>query len=141
MMGLSRADWRQMLVTNFVTILGMFVVIALVRRAGHSEELLFPGILATCVAVFALCELGITVMYGGGLRSAARFLCERAFLTLLIVAIVVFGTVQALMQVAAGIDPTSDITFGIVALLFPAMGLATQVTLAFLAPKLLAAKK
>lgn len=128
---------RRIVVANLVNVVAMGVTIALVRQ----EERSLAGLLGICVVVFALAQLVMVVVYGHSARRLVHVFADQALLFIFALWVTMYGTYQALMQASQGTDPTSDITFGVLVLLFPLTAIATNLLLGAVAPRLLAAKK
>lgn len=124
-------------VTNAVYVIAMVVTMFIIRQ----EERSLLGLFGICVLVYGLAQVALIVAYGQGIRRLTYTFADQALLLAFALWIAMYGTFQALTQFAAGTDPTSDMTFGLLALAFPLLAIATNLLLGAVAPRLLAKKR
>lgn len=133
----TQATIRRIVVTNAVYVVAMGVTLFLVRQ----EERSLLGLFGICVLVYAIAQIGLVVAYGHTVRRLWYTFADQALLLAFALWIAMYGAFQALTQAAAGTDPTSDITFGVLVLAFPLIAILTNLLLGAIAPRLLARRK
>lgn len=132
----AKKDLLRIAVTNAVYVVAMAVTMLIIRQGERGLE----GLFGICVLVYALTQVGLIVAYGQGMRRLSHVFADQALLLAFALWIAMYGTFQALTQYAAGIDPTSDATFGVIVLAFPLVAITTNLLLGAVAPRLLAKK-
>lgn len=132
----AKKELLRISLTNAVYVIAMMITLLIIRQQEHS----LASIFGVCVLVYALAQMGLIVAYGQSTRRLAHVVADQALLLAFALWIAMYGTFQALTQYAEGIDPTSDMTFGVIVLAFPLVAILTNLFLGAAAPRLLAKK-
>lgn len=128
---------NRVVVTNVVYAIALAVSVALLSRSGVNHMSL-AAMLGTGAAVFGLFNIALAVLYGIGYSSVKEMLRGQGILIALLVWQLLFAVVMLLSTVMTDPEALMGLAVLIPSTAFIVIAIATNIIIAYAAPKLLA---